>query len=90
MGDLNTDFGQKLNDVFEVIKVKFSDCLRQAKEQNEIQEDIDAETTADMILCCYEGVLLRMKVLDDNVCNEQLLENMMKTIFVNLLYISEV
>ena len=62
MGDLNDAFREKLQNVFEKMKQRFSHCLESAKQQKELSPPLDIEKVADFIVSGWQGALLQMKV----------------------------
>ena len=62
MGDLNDNFRVKLKGVFKDAKLKFAECLEEAKQQGEVSANLDVLKASDFILSSFEGALLQMKV----------------------------
>lgn len=61
MGVLSEAFRAKLREVFNRMKAAIKECLEQAHAQNEIDQRLDPDETADFILNSWEGALIRMK-----------------------------
>ena len=62
MGDRNHRFRKKLNRVFEDMKKDLAARLKQAEENEEISDSVDPLEAAQLIICCFEGALMQMKV----------------------------
>jgi len=63
MGDLSPAFGDRLSKSVEVIVKIYRDLLNEAKDTQEIQEDIDTDEMADFIVSSWHGSLIRMKIV---------------------------
>lgn len=62
MGDRNTNFRKKLDQVFADMKKNLADHLEQAGKQGEITRTMDIEETTEFIINSWEGTLMQMKV----------------------------
>lgn len=63
MSDLNEQFRLKLKNVFDQIKYKIGDTLKEAQTNDKISLPGDAYTIADFIINCWHGSLMRAKVM---------------------------
>lgn len=61
MADLSEAFRDKAEQAFSQMKARIKRCLEAARENGEIDPDLDPDETADFILNSWEGALLRMK-----------------------------
>jgi len=62
MGDLNPAFREKLEDIFRMMVSPIEKLLTEAQQRGELSRDMDTRETADFIINCWEGAILRMKV----------------------------
>ncbi len=62
MGDLNTAFREKLEEIFRMMRSPIEKMLHEAKQKGEISDLLDARDTADFIINSWEGAIVRMKV----------------------------
>ena len=62
MSDLNENIRKKLAEAFGKMNQKIRLFLDKARENGEIPDELDLETTANFILNSWEGALLRIKV----------------------------
>jgi len=62
LGDINVRFRVKLNDVFEKMKSKVESFLQNARNENELSNEVDITVASDFIINSWEGALLRTKV----------------------------
>ncbi|SKA23497.1 transcriptional regulator, TetR family [Trichlorobacter thiogenes] len=63
LADLNERFRDRLDEIFNMWKERFVDCLRDAQKAGEISTDIDLDVMACFILSGWEGAILRAKVM---------------------------
>lgn len=63
LADLNERFRGRLDEIFNMWKERFVDCLRDAQKAGEISTDIDLDVMACFILSGWEGAILRAKVM---------------------------
>jgi TetR/AcrR family transcriptional repressor of nem operon len=66
MSDLNENIRKRLREAFDQMNEKIALFLKFAKENGEIPDNVDIETTSNFILNSWEGALLRIKVTKDN------------------------
>ena len=81
LGDINENFREKTESIFQKIVEIVSFFLIEAKKQSYIDENIDEYAISNSILNYWQGTLLRLKVSKDS----QHYENFLKNIFEILL-----
>jgi TetR/AcrR family transcriptional repressor of nem operon len=62
MGDLNPAFRKKLEEIFRMMVSTVENLLKAAQQRGELPKNMNTRETADFIINCWEGAILRMKV----------------------------
>lgn len=83
MGGLSTAFQNKLEKAMQGLTNYFYQFIEQAKEQNELPEELNAEETALFLVEAWHGALIRMKTLKSGypleVCRKLIFNKVLKT-----------
>ncbi len=69
MGSLSPAFESSLEEKWRRLRSHFASCIRQAREQGEIQNEESPEMLADFLMNGWQGALMRIKV---SGCSEPL------------------
>jgi len=81
LADLNERFRDRLDEIFNLWKARFIDCLREAQAAGEVSAEIDLDVMACFILSGWEGAILRAKVMK----SPQPMKGFIEVLFTSLL-----
>ncbi len=77
LADQNERFRARLEIIFQSWKKRFSVCLKQARDRDELAADVDPDVLAEFILAAWEGAILRTKVMKSS----DSMQNFIDTLF---------
>ena len=63
LSDINERFRFRLEDIFNIWRKRFADCLRVAQAGGELSKELDPDVIANFLLSGYEGAILSCKVM---------------------------
>lgn len=82
LADLNERFRDRLDNIFNLWKARFIDCLREAQAAGEVSAEIDLDQMSCFILSGWEGAILRAKVMK----SPQPMKGFIEVLFASLLH----